>query len=150
MDGLPAELRQRRPPENPARVVAVLPEVVEVPSPLRDLGDPRGGIEHRQGVPVEGVISGTGEPRCRRLVLLPYPFQRAGAFDVLEPQVGVRLGRRLLGWRTPADGRRAGPDRKEQGREDAGRESFSHRRAHIVNNLRNVERFMVRSVRDSM
>ena len=80
---------QRGAPPQPARVLRVAPEVVEVVAASAHVRDAGIGVEHfeRLGAHLlEAVAAELGE---RGLVVLAHPVQRVVAGDVLEPQVRV-------------------------------------------------------------
>ena len=89
---LRAEAVERRPPPQAARVLGILPEIVEMPSATHDERNVVWPVQNgRQGIPVPGKAS-IAEFRQRGAVLRLDPGQRAGALDVLEPQMGIVVG----------------------------------------------------------
>ncbi len=99
-----AELGQRGAPVDAARVRRVLPQVVQPLAVLLDLRQAGGGAQHRQGVAVQTRVLGErDEALCRGLVVLPDPFHRARAVDVLQPLPGIVGGAGEHGLRTQAD-----------------------------------------------
>ena len=81
---------QRGAPPQPARVLGIAPEVVQVLAATPHIRDARIGVEHLQRLGahlLEPVAAELGESG---LVVLAHPVQRVVAGDVLEPQIGCR------------------------------------------------------------
>ena len=88
-----AELRQRGAPPEPARVLLVLPEVVQPVTASADAGDAIGRIEQRaQPVAAGRELGPRAQLGAGFGVALPHPVQCGLAQHGFEPGVGVRRG----------------------------------------------------------
>ena len=89
-----AVLGQRGAPPQAALVLVVLPQVVEPVALAREERDAVLGVQHLQHLCADRRVLGPrGQLLLRRGIALAHPVQRLLALHVLQPQVGVVLGR---------------------------------------------------------
>ena len=88
----PAKFIERRSPPEAARIIRILPEIVEQPAAPGDVGDiVRPVVNRRQRVAIGGK-SGVAESFQRPLALLLDEIQRAFALDFFQPQIRIVVG----------------------------------------------------------
>jgi hypothetical protein len=91
---LEAETLGCRAPPQPARLLGIHPEIVEIRSAPRDVGNLVGPVENRrEDVPIGGKFGGA-EGRKRPLVLRLDPDERPWPLYILEPEVRIVIRRR--------------------------------------------------------